>query len=181
MLNRAGVSARARARRPRSPLAEAVAAIRLLALTGCRGSEVLKFRWRNIGGDALNLRTRRPALERCCSARQLGRMSRPFPALATPARSCFLGTPKAGARTAFERAGGRSTKTRSSEPSPARPSAHRQSGRDGRRESTAGRQAVRASSTPHHCGLRSPCRCAPGRSGGDGGEDYRRGDGAMAA
>ncbi len=34
---------------------EAVAAIRLLALTGCRRSEVLDLRWRNIGDDALNL------------------------------------------------------------------------------------------------------------------------------
>ena len=34
---------------------EAVAAIRLLALTGCRRSEVLNLRWRNIGADALNL------------------------------------------------------------------------------------------------------------------------------
>ena len=37
----------------RSP--EAVAAIRLLALTGCRRSEVLNLRWRNLGKDALNL------------------------------------------------------------------------------------------------------------------------------
>ena len=35
---------------------EAVAAIRLLALTGCRRSEVLNLRWRDIGDDALNLR-----------------------------------------------------------------------------------------------------------------------------
>ena len=34
---------------------EAVAAIRLLALTGCRRSEVLNLRWRNIGAEALNL------------------------------------------------------------------------------------------------------------------------------
>ena len=34
---------------------EAVAAIRLLALTGCRRSEVLNLRWRNIGADAINL------------------------------------------------------------------------------------------------------------------------------
>ena len=34
---------------------EAVAAIRLLALTGCRRSEVLNLRWRIIGEDALNL------------------------------------------------------------------------------------------------------------------------------
>ena len=34
---------------------EAVAAIRLLALTGCRRSEVLDLRWRDIGDDAINL------------------------------------------------------------------------------------------------------------------------------
>ncbi len=34
---------------------EAVAAIRLLALTGCRLSEVLNLRWRNISNDALSL------------------------------------------------------------------------------------------------------------------------------
>ena len=35
---------------------EAVAAIRLLALTGCRRSEVLDLRWRDIGKDTINLR-----------------------------------------------------------------------------------------------------------------------------
>ena len=34
---------------------EAVAAIRLLALTGCHRSEVLDLRWRDIGADAINL------------------------------------------------------------------------------------------------------------------------------
>ena len=34
---------------------EAVAAIRLLALTGCRRSEVLNLRWRDIGAEAINL------------------------------------------------------------------------------------------------------------------------------
>ena len=34
---------------------EAVAAIRLLALTGCRRSEVLDLRWRDIGDHAINL------------------------------------------------------------------------------------------------------------------------------
>ena len=34
---------------------EAVAAIRWLALTGCRRSEVLDLRWRDIGGDAIAL------------------------------------------------------------------------------------------------------------------------------
>ena len=35
---------------------EAVAAIRLLALTGCRRSEVLNRRWRDIGDDAIKVR-----------------------------------------------------------------------------------------------------------------------------
>ena len=35
---------------------QAVAAIRLLALTGCRRSEVLNLRWRDIGEDAIKLR-----------------------------------------------------------------------------------------------------------------------------
>ena len=35
---------------------EAVAAVRLLALTGCRRSEVLDLRWRDIGEDAIMLR-----------------------------------------------------------------------------------------------------------------------------
>ncbi len=34
---------------------EAVAATRLLTLTGCRRSEVLDLRWRDIGEDAINL------------------------------------------------------------------------------------------------------------------------------
>ena len=34
---------------------EAVAAVRLLALTGCRRSEVLNLRWRDIGAEAINL------------------------------------------------------------------------------------------------------------------------------
>ena len=34
---------------------EAVAAVRLLALTGCRRSEVLNLRWRDIGADAIHL------------------------------------------------------------------------------------------------------------------------------
>ena len=34
---------------------EAVAAVRLLALTGCRRSEVLDLRWRDIGEDAIRL------------------------------------------------------------------------------------------------------------------------------
>ena len=35
---------------------QAVAVIRLLMLTGCRRSEVLNLRWRDIGEDAINLR-----------------------------------------------------------------------------------------------------------------------------
>ncbi len=41
------------ARKSRWP--EAVAAIRLLALTGCRRGEVLNLRWRDIGDDTINL------------------------------------------------------------------------------------------------------------------------------
>ena len=41
------------AHEPRWP--EAIAAIRLLALTGCRRSEVLNLRWRDIGVEAINL------------------------------------------------------------------------------------------------------------------------------
>lgn len=41
------------AREPQWP--DAVAAIRLLALTGCRRSEVLDLRWRDIAEEAINL------------------------------------------------------------------------------------------------------------------------------
>ena len=48
-----GSGARSDAHEARWP--EAVAAIRLLALTGCRRSEVLNLRWRDIGEDVINL------------------------------------------------------------------------------------------------------------------------------
>ena len=50
----AGLGRALDAREARWP--EAVAAIRLLALTGCRRSEVLDLPWRDIGEDVINLR-----------------------------------------------------------------------------------------------------------------------------
>ena len=49
---------------------EAVAAVRLLALTGCRRGEVLNLRWRDIGEDAINLPDSMTARARCRSARR---------------------------------------------------------------------------------------------------------------
>ena len=76
---------------------EAVAAIRPLALTGCRRSEVLDLRWRDIGGDAISLRD-----------------SKTGPVRAIPMRSCFRTMPKAEAPIALRRAGERYATTRSS-------------------------------------------------------------------
>ncbi len=58
---------------------EAVGAIRLLALTGCRRSEVLNLRWRDIGADAIDLRDSKTG-PRGCEARQ------PAPARPAPHR-----------------------------------------------------------------------------------------------
>ena len=66
------------ARKPRWP--EAVAAIRLLALTGCRRSEVLNLRWRDIGGDAINLpdsKTGPRAVPSCSRPTRTGRATIP--------------------------------------------------------------------------------------------------------
>ena len=84
---------------------EAVAAIRLLALTGCRRSEVLNLRWRDIGAGAINL----PDSKTGPRAVALGEAPRARIA-ALPGsrrRSCFPVTPKAGASTASPRTGGR--------------------------------------------------------------------------
>ena len=94
---------------------EAVAAIRLLALTGCRRSEVLDLRWRDIGEGAISLRdSKTGARARRRSERPRGRRSPRCPARAIPMRSCFRTMPKAEARTASRRAGERYAATRSS-------------------------------------------------------------------
>ena len=80
---------------------EAVAAIRLLALTGCRRSEVLNLRWRNIGEDTLNLRDfedrpARGAARRGCTGahRGVARSPQPgrFPVSAPCRRPGYLDT-----------------------------------------------------------------------------------------
>ncbi|MDE2911630.1 MAG: site-specific integrase, partial [Paracoccaceae bacterium] len=60
---------------------EAVAAIRTLALTGCRRSEVLDLRWRNVGEDTLNLEDSKSGPR--------GRMSPRRPARASWTGFCF--------------------------------------------------------------------------------------------
>ena len=79
---------------------EAIAAIRLLALTGCRRSEVLNLRWRDIGPDAINLRDSKTGPR--------GRTSPRCPVRANRMRSCFRVTRKAGVLTASQAAGGQS-------------------------------------------------------------------------
>ena len=51
---------------------EAVAAIRLLALTGCRRSKVLNLRRRDIGEEAINLTDSKTGPARCRSAKPRG-------------------------------------------------------------------------------------------------------------
>ena len=93
---------------------EAVAAIRLLALTGCLRSEVLNLRWWNIGADALNLEDSKTG-PRAVPLGKAPRRTSPLCSMrAAPMRSCFRATPKAEARTASPPAGARSARTRSS-------------------------------------------------------------------
>ena len=85
---------------------EAVAAIRLLALTGFRRSEVLDLRWRDIGMDTLNLGDSKtgPRVH----------MSRRCPVNATPTLSCSRAMRKGGATIRSGNAGARSVRMRSS-------------------------------------------------------------------
>ena len=76
---------------------EAVAAIRLLALPGCRRSKVLDLRWRNIGEDAINLedsKTGPRAVPLGASARAL---IEALPGPRDRTDSCFRAMPVAGA------------------------------------------------------------------------------------
>ena len=86
---------------------EAVAAVQLLAHTGCRRSEVLDLRRRDVGGDAINL----PDAKTGPHTVPLGEAARAhtaaLPGARTPMRSCPRSTPKAGAPTALQPAGGR--------------------------------------------------------------------------
>lgn len=69
---------------------DAVAAIRLLALTGCRHSDVLDSRGRDIGGDALNLPASKTGPR---DGARRGRSSRRCPACAIRRHSWFRDTP----------------------------------------------------------------------------------------
>ncbi len=91
---------------------EAVAAIRLLALTGCRRSEVLDLRWRDIGAESINL----PDGKTGPRTVPLGKAARMhidrLPG--SRRRFCFRAMPKGEASTASNPAGGPSARTRSS-------------------------------------------------------------------
>ena len=94
---------------------EAVAAIRLLALTGCRRSEVLDPRWRDIGDDAIALRDSKTGPRAVpLGAAALGRTSPHCPVRATRTLSCSRATPKAAGSQASPPAGARSAPIRSS-------------------------------------------------------------------
>ena len=75
---------------------EAVGAIRLLVLTGCRRSEVLNLRWRNVGTDALNLEDSKTAPARSRLAKPRGRTSPRCPVRSAPMRSCSASRRKPG-------------------------------------------------------------------------------------
>ena len=152
---------------------ETVAAIRLLALTGCRRSEVLDRRWRDIADDAIKLpdsktgpravpRAYRHTLRRA----QPGRV--PVPALRRGPRAI---QPRRLLARALRRCKARQAAA-------ARPAAHRgQPGRDGRREPAPGRQAARTPAPPYDSRLCAPGRRPPRRSGGEGRNNHRECDG----
>ena len=115
---------------------EAVAAIRLLALTGCRRSEVLDLRWRDIGEDAIRLRDSKTG-------------PRAVP-LGEAARALIEALPGARDPDAYlfpRHAQGRGLWILTN------------SWRTVCADAKLGR-------------LRSPCRCALGRGGGEGGENH---------
>ena len=93
---------------------EAVAAIRLLALTGCRRGEVLNLPWRDVSEDAINL----PDSNTVPRAVPLGEAARghiaALPVRDTRARSCSRAMPRRGGNPASSRAGARSAMTRNS-------------------------------------------------------------------
>ena len=86
---------------------QAIAAIRLLALTGCRRSEVLNLRWCDIAKDAINL----PNTKTGPRAAPRGRASRRYPECETRRHTCFRSMPKSGLRLAWSNAGGRCAQT----------------------------------------------------------------------
>ncbi len=91
---------------------EAVAAIRLLALIGCRRGEVLNLRWRNIGAVALNLGDSKTGPRTVPLGEAARALIKALPGPRTP--SCSRRTPDGRTRTKSSPAGAPSAKTRSS-------------------------------------------------------------------
>ena len=143
---------------------EAVAAIRLLALTGCRRSEVLNLRWRDMGEDAHQSRglQDRPA-RGGRSARRRGRSSRRCPARARQMRFCSRATPGAGANGASRTAGGRSAPMPSSAGCACTICATRRPARRSMagREPAAGRQTARSQPDRDHRAVMPTWRAIP--------------------
>ena len=129
---------------------EAVAAIRLLALTGCRRGEVLDLRWRNVAGDALKLKESK--VEPCSVPLGAGA----YRHAARRARPGHVPVPAPGRR--------------SGHPQPHRVLAY------GARAGE-GRQAARTPPPPHDGGLRPLGRRPPRRVCRVRRPSHRRGDG----
>ena len=125
---------------------EAVAAIRLLALTGCRRSEVLNLRWRDIGADAINLRDSKTGPARRAARRgRAGARRRAAPSArpgCVPVSALRRGAGAIQPHRVLAR-GLRGCEAR--QPAPARPAPYRrQSGSHGGRRSAARRSTPRA-------------------------------------
>ena len=93
---------------------EAVAAIRLLALTVAAAAKCSIYAGATSAKTRSGSAIRRPARAPCRSARPRGRSSRRCPARATRTRICFRAMPKAGASGFSRIAGARSVRMRSS-------------------------------------------------------------------
>ena len=158
---------------------DTAAAIRLLALTGCRRSEVLDLRWRNVGKDALALEDsktgpRAVPLGEAARALVADAARRPRPGRVPVPAPCRRRGNVPPRRVLARGLRG----CRARQAAPARPAPHGgEPGRHGRREPAPGRQAARPPAVPDHRRLRPCRRCAPGRDGGEGRRRHRRGDG----
>ena len=152
---------------------DAVAAIRLLALTGCRRGEVLDLQWRDIGTEAIRLPTARPDRAAYLSEKEPRRYSTRFPASGAPTPSCSRDTPKAGGSSGSRHAGAPYAGVRVWAGCDARPPSHLcQPCRHVRREPATGRQAARPPAARYHRRLRPPRRRTPRRSGREGGKGH---------
>ena len=149
---------------------EAVAAIRLLALTGSRRSEVLDLRWRDIGADAINLADTKTGPRAVPLGEAARALIEALPGPRDP--DAFLFPRHAEGRgiwvlttcwrTACADAGLGRLRLHD-----LRHTAASQAVMAGENLPLVGRSA-RSSETPDHGGIRPPCRCAPRQCGGEG-------------